>query len=380
MSPGLRQRLAAILAIAWREATVLRHDRGFVSMIVAQPIIMLLLYGYGLSNTPANVPWAVLDRSQTAPSRRLVREIERSGYFLPPTTIASYDQGHDLLRRGRALAVLVVPPSFRRDLQDGQPRVQLLLDGSDPLSAARVGGYIAQIAHAFGAGPRTREAPLPDTWTAGPIALRQRFAFNPRLADRDFFLATLVGMLLTNLCFSASSLGIVGERETGSYEQTLALPVSAIEIVLGKLLPLVALSYLLFAGTLLAQGLLFDFWPRGSLVALLLLTLPFVLASLAIGVFVSSLAHTSAQAVFITVFFIMPSFVLSGIMFPYEFMPDAIRPIGGLLPLRWYQIALRRLYVRGGDLADVLLPMAAMLAIFGVLLLAIRWQLRPRLG
>ena len=118
----------------------------------------------------------------------------------------------------------------------------------------------------------------------------------------------------------------------------------------------------------------------GSWTALLLVTLPFVLSSLAIGVFVSTLAKTSGQAVFISVFFIMPSFVLSGSMFPYQLMPPGVREVGYLLPLRWYQIALRRVIERGAGLADVALPMLALFGLFAALLLLIRWRMQPRLA
>jgi ABC-2 type transport system permease protein len=212
-----------------------------------------------------------------------------------------------------------------------------------------VGGYVGEVAAAFEARPapvrRVGPARVP-----GPIDVRQRFRFNPTLRDRNFFLATLAGMLLTNICLSATSLGLVGERENGTYEQMLSLPTTAIEIVLGKMLPYVGVSYALMLAALAAAGMLFGIWPQGSFLALLLVTLPFVLASLAIGVFVSVLAHTSAQAVFITVFFIMPSFVLSGSMFPYQLMPHGVRELGGLFPLRWYQIALRRIVERGAGL------------------------------
>jgi ABC-2 type transport system permease protein len=113
---------------------------------------------------------------------------------------------------------------------------------------------------------------------------------------------------------------------------------------------------------------------------LAVVVLPFVLASLAIGVFVSVLAHTSAQAVFITVFFIMPSFVLSGSMFPYQLMPHGVRELGGLFPLRWYQIALRRIVERGAGLVEVAGPIVALVTLFGLLLVGIRWRMKPRLG
>ena len=276
----------------------------------------------------------------------------------------------------------MIPETLARDVERGQPRVQLLLDGSDPLSAARVGGYIAQVGAALDLGTDTSQERRPEVPVrlAGPVDIRQRFWFNPTLADRRFLLSALAGMLLTNLCLSVMSLGLVGERESGTYEQMLALPTSSLEIVIGKVAPYVAVSYALMLVSTAAAGVIFGVWPRGSWVTLSVATLPFVLASLAIGVFVSALARTSAQAVFIAVFFILPSFVLSGVIYPYQFMPRGVREIGGLFPLRWYQIALRRIIERGAGLVDVAGPMLALTLLFAVLLLAIRWRMKPRLG
>ena len=189
-------------------------------------------------------------------------------------------------------------------------------------------------------------------------------------------------MLLTNLCFSSSSLGLVGERESGTYEATLALPTTPIEIVLGKLLPYVAVCVRRARRSRSsARASCFGVWPTGSWLALGVLTLPFVFASLGVGVLISALvAHNSAQAVFLTVFVILPSFVLSGVMFPYQLMPDGIREIGAILPLRWYQIGLRRLVLRGGDFGDVWVPFVALCTLFAVLLALVRWRMKPRLG
>jgi ABC-2 type transport system permease protein len=367
-----------VLAVAYKEALVLRHDKAFLGAVFAQPIMMLILFGVALSNKPAHVPWAVLDRSHDTVARRLVQEIQETGYFLPPRAVASYDAGRALLRREAALALLVIPETFARDVERGHPRVQLLLDGSDPLSAARVGGYVAQVA----ASLEVRAAPAPREPgpASGGIDLRQRFWFNPTLKDRNFFLAAMAGMLLTNICLSATSLGLVGERESGTYEQMLALPTTALEIVLGKLIPYVAVSYTVLLLATTASGVVFDVWPQGSWLALMAVSLPFILASLAIGVFVSSLARTSAQAVFISVFFILPSFVLSGVMMPYQFMPPAVRLIGGLFPLRWYQIATRLIIERAAPLSAVLPQALVLVVIFALILVGIRWRMRPRLG
>src|SRR5262249_44374904 len=133
--------LSNILAIAYKEATALRHDQAFLVTVIAQPIMLLLLYGFALSNKPANVPWAVLDQSRTAASRRFIAEVQSTGYFLAPLPVANYDEGRALLKGGKAVAFVIVPSDFRREAERTRPRVQVLLDGTDPITAARVGGY-----------------------------------------------------------------------------------------------------------------------------------------------------------------------------------------------------------------------------------------------
>src|SRR5262249_22085480 len=194
-----RGALTRILVIAYREVLLLRHNPSVLSMVFMQPPMMLFLFGVCISNTPANVPWVVLDRSNTAMSRRLVAEIEHTGYVLPPRAVDGYAEVTEQLRRGDAVAALVIPHDLARDAVRGSASVQLLLDGSDPLSAARIGFYMAQVVTAF-TGPRTIEprfAAAATTSSASPFAIRQRMLFNATLRDRKFFLAALVGMLLT---------------------------------------------------------------------------------------------------------------------------------------------------------------------------------------
>ena len=365
-----------VRAVAYKEATIVRHDKALIGMVVAQPIIMLLLVGYALSYEPANVPWAVLDRDDSPLSRRFLQDVQATGYFLPWQQVASYDEGYAKLASGEVLAFVQIPEDFERNAYRSRPDVQVLLDGADPVSSARVGAYLAQIGQHF---ETVRDARA----RAGPgegLVVRQEFRFNRTLDDSRFFLAALAGILLTNLCMSATSLGLVAERENGTYEQMLALPTRPLEIVIGKLVPYVALSYVVLAIATLGAGIGFGLWPRGSVLALLAVTLPFVLASLSVGVFVSAMARTSAQAVFITVFAILPSMVLSGVMFPYQLMPDGVREIGGVLPLRWYQIALRRITLRGAGIEEVVAPALMLTAIFFVLLVLIRFRMKPRLA
>lgn len=375
VSPKVESFVRNILAIAYKETMLLRRNPLLIGAVIAQPVIFLLLFGFVLSSKPANVPWGVLDQSRTTLSRRLQSEIQASGYFLPPRTISNYDEGIAALRTGEILSLLVVPADFTHDAGRDTPHVQVLLDGADPISAARIGGYMQAIAAAVDVESTTSGPSAPRF----PVALKQRFWFNPTLADRDFLLVSLAGMLLTNFCLSMASMGLVAEREEGTYEQTLALPVTVVELVLGKLLPDVVICYGLLAMSVLMPGFAFGIWPQGSMAALVVLTLPFVLATLALGVFISTIARTVAQGVFISVFAIMPSFVLSGVMMPYELMPPLPRWFGALAPLRWYQIGTRRLIARSGGLEDVVVPMIAVAASFALLLAMIRIRTRPRL-
>ena len=242
-----------VRAVPYREAQILRHDRAIVFSLLFQPVLLLAIFGGVLSNKPSNVPWAVLDRSDTTVSRKLVADVRSMGYFLAPVAVTSTTEGRDRLHEGESLALLVIPDTFARDVERGGAEVQLLLDGSDPLSSARVAGYIALAVASF--DPRaTLTRADPALRTPGPVAIRQRFQFNPTLRDRDFFLAAIAGMLLTNVCFSATSLGFVGEREGGTYEQMLSLPVTSLEIVIGKLLPHLAIAYALLRETPEGEG------------------------------------------------------------------------------------------------------------------------------
>jgi ABC-2 type transport system permease protein len=378
----LRRRARNVRAIAYKEASLLRHDQTVFVSVLVLPIMMTVVMGLGLSFKPQRIRWAVLDRSDDAVSRRLVGDITADPAFLPPVPVTSQSAGQDMLAAGRLNAFVVIPHDFRRQLERGRGQVQVQLDGSDPITAARVGGYVTQIATSLGSGGR--DAPPiargSRTPASAPLDLRQQFRFNPTLDDRDFYLAALSGFVLTNLCLSFAALGLVAEKESGTYEQMLAQPTSPLEVVIGKLIPNVIAGYLGLTISIVAAGLLYGFWPAGNLLVLYTGALPFMLATLGIGVLVSSLARDSAQAVFVSVFFLMPSFVLSGSLLPYELMPHGVRELGGLLPLRWYQIIARRVIDRGAGLDEILVPMGVLLLIFTAMLLAVRWRMKPRLG
>ena len=381
-----RRFLSNVLAIAYKEASLLRHDATVRQNALIQPIMLVLVMGFGLRFAPRDVPWGVLDRSESAASRQLVGDVQSSGYFLPVRRLASYEEAHELLKRGRIVAALVIPDDFRRAIGVGRPTVQVLLDGTDPLTAARIGGYITQIAARFRLDDvpvdraRIGQAESSGPGRAPPIELREEFRYNATLRDLNFYLSALTGFLLTNICLSGASLALVAEKENGTYEQMLAQPATPLQIILGKLLPNVGISYVALTMGMIGSGLIFDYWPQGNVLLFAAATLPFILATLAIGTFVSALARNSAQAIFIAVFFIMPSFVLSGSMLPYALMPHGVREVGALFPLRWYQILSRRIIERGAGPSEIMVPLLVLITLFLTVLIGIRWRMKPRLG
>src|SRR5262249_34156491 len=172
--------LSNVLALGYRETTVMRHDRALLAIISFQPLMLLLLSGLVLRNEPQDVPWLLLDRDPSAASRALVADVSATGYFLPPRRIASYEEGRALLERGAALAMLVIREDFARDALRGSPGVQVIVAGADPLPAAKVAGILQAVATSF--EPRGRALPLgalaPPTSSPGPLELRRRFWFN----------------------------------------------------------------------------------------------------------------------------------------------------------------------------------------------------------
>ena len=313
----------------WRSrtgGTVHAPRQGFLGVGARAAVMMLLLFGFALSNEPGEraVGDARSEHSAVAP---FVAEIERRATSCRRSESTSYEEAA-AARRGEALALLVIPPTSQRDLERGgahgaaaarRRRSRSRRRGS---AATSVRSRAASTARAA-----ARRARHPDGARTGWRShLRQRFWFNPTLARPQLLPRGARGMLLTNLCFSASSLGLVGERESGTYEQMLALPTTPVEIVLGKLVPYVAICLHRARCSRSCSGLVFGLWPKGSWSRSSCSRCPSCsrrsrsACSYPLGRATHRRRPSSSR-----VFFILPSFVLSGVMFPYQLMPPGIR-------------------------------------------------------
>ena len=359
-----------LLAIARKEVVQLARDKRMLPVLFVSPVIQLTLLGYAASFDLKNVKLSVLDQDKSEISRKLVDSIEASGTFLV-TEVASPDLAESRLISGRTEALLSVPPGFSRDVERGESAVLgLVLDGSDSNRAvaarAVLDGIVARESSPL-ARIALRDFGLEAMQLDPPLTLVPKIRFNPTLESRPFMIPGVLAMLLTIMTMILTAMAIVREREHGTIEQIAVTPIRASEWILGKLLPFIGVALI---DVVLVTGVAL-FWfqipLRGSFFLLFALSGVFITGTLGLGLLISTVSSTQQQAMLTSLLLIMPLNMLSGIFYPTENMPLAIRGIAMLSPLRWYGVTIRSIFLKGStfaDLWDETLIMAAIGALF----------------
>jgi ABC-2 type transport system permease protein len=254
------------LVIAWKELLQLRRDRLTLAMAIVLPIVQLTLFGYAINTDVRHIPTVVYDQDRSASSRDLVRSLEATGFYDVVGNVAGYDQIERSIRSGEARVALVVPPKFASDLTRGHPtRVQLVVDGSDPQVVASATNTAASLVAARAAtlmiGKLAKGgAPI----AAVPLELEPNTWYNPDLRTAVFVVPGIVGVILTMTMVMLTAMAIARERERGTLEQLIVSPVRNIELVVGKILPYIAIGYVQMALILGTGRLVFDVPIRGS--------------------------------------------------------------------------------------------------------------------
>lgn len=353
-------------AIVWKEFVQMRRDKATLAMMLGIPVLQLLLFGYAIRTDVRHLPLAVYDASRTLASRTLIEQFVGTGNFTVRMQVDSYDGALRALDDGRVHAAVMIPPTYARDVARGRPAaVQVLVDASDPLASQNA------IAAATLVGQRASlerlESRLPGTPAIAriPIEVRVRPLYNPALRTAIYIVPGIIGMILSITLMIITSIAIVRERERGTLEQLVVTPLTRSEIMVGKIAPYVAVGYVQMTAVLLVGQLVFRVPLRGDVLLLYAETLLFIVASLGLGLFVSTLARTQSQAMQASYFFVMPSVLLSGFMFPREGMPPVARQIGLAIPLTYYLQILRGVMLRGVGIA-ALWPQTLMLAVFAL--------------
>ncbi len=372
-----------VKALFWKETTRLRRDKNTLRSIIAQPIVFLIIYGAMITYQALNISWVVEDHDRTELSRRLVSEVMATGRFEEPHAVLGGGQRLEAFQRKRASAALIIPEGFKRELIRGEPGyLQLLLNGADPLVATRAGAYIRQVALRLqpSGPPALSSNALAETLASGRIEVRRRFWYNPTLSDKFYFLSALPAILITQVCIALASAGMVNEKDQGTMEQLLSNPLNTFDIVIGKTLPYIIVAYAMLLFVTLAEIFIFDMPFRGNLLALLVATLPFVLASTALGLVFSAISRNILQASFIGFFFILFSVNLSDYFYPTQTMPEAIRLSSYLFPMKYEVWILRGIGVRGATLLEMWVPVTACIAYFLAILAILSRVTRKTIG
>ena len=358
--------MSRVLAVALKELRQIRRDRRTLLILMFVPAFFLFLYGYALNFDIRHVRLAVEDRDHSPESRELIASFAYSGYFDIVATVTSPAEIDGLLDRGLARVVLVIPPSYARDLARGiPPDVQVIIDGDNANTATTVFGYATAVlrsatAAAAGAMPR-----------ASMVIVEPRVWYNAELRSTVFLVPGLIGFIAMITAVISTALSIVREKESGTMEQVRMAPISTPAFIAGKTLPYLVLSQAGATFIVLAAMVFFDLPMRGNWIALSLVVAIFLAGALGTGLLVSTIAD-SQQVAFQAAALIamLPTLILSGFIFPIASMPVPLQYVTTIVPARYFLIALRGIVLKGLTLAEVAAPILA-LVIYAVAVLAL---------
>jgi ABC-2 type transport system permease protein len=354
-----------------KELLEVRRNPRLLPIVIVAPIVQLVILGYAATTDVRDVPIAIVDADRSTASRALVERFAASRYFRVVNILSSAGQIDPYLEHGRAWMALEIPPDYERDVETRRPvRLQVVADGSDANSTTAALGYASSLINGYAqelaAAGRPPGQPAP-----GPVEARVRVWFNPELESKFFMIPGVLALLLMVITAVLSSMGIVREKEVGTLEQLNVTPLRRWELIVGKLLPYALIG---MVDVFLVVGVTvfwFEIPLRGSLALLFVLSLVYLLSTLGIGLFVSTVTATQQQAMMTAAFFfLMPMMFLSGFVFPIENMPVVIQRLTYLIPLRYYLVILRGIFLKGVGL-ETLWRDAALLLLWGVVILGL---------
>jgi ABC-2 type transport system permease protein len=391
-------RTRRMLAMARKEFRQLVRDRLTMAMIAGIPAIQLVLFGYAINLDVRGVNTAVLDRAQSALSRKLLGELEATQTFHIRTRAGSETELVRMLERSEVGAAVIIPPDLDRRLLRGRgAEISILADASNPTIAAAVtlagqglGQTLSARMQPFVTGEtsaaartppadRERFGPISDVVRPEPVRIAVVPFYNPEQRTAVFIVPGLVGVILTMTMMLMTALAVVRERERGTFEFLIATPVRRTEVMVGKIVPYIVVGHVQVSLILALGALLFDVPIHGSLLDLALGALVFIAAMLTMGLLVSSLAKTQFQSVQMSFFFFLPSILLSGFMFPFEAMPVPAQWIGACLPLTHFLRIVRGILLKGAPIESLLREVAAIAAFIVVALSVAVLTFRKRL-
>ncbi len=360
--------------LVWKEFLELGKDPRLFGLVVVAPILQLTMLGYAATTDVRDVPVVVADGDRTSASRELVARFEASRNFSVIDTVTTTGEIEPYLEAGRAWLALSIPAGYGADVRANRPvTVQVIADGTDSNSTnvalgyatSLIGGYAQELVEG-GSQPESAGQPQ-----AGGIDPRIRVWFNPQLESRHFMIPGVLALVLLVVTANLAAMAIVREKEMGTLEQLNVTPLRRWELIVGKLLPYGVIAMVDVLLVVAVSVFWFEIPLRGSFLLLLAMCLLYVLCTLSLGLFISTISNTQQQAMMTaTFFFLTPMIYLSGFIFPIENMPAVIQPFTYLIPLRYFLVIVRGIFLKGIGL-ELLWPQAAALAAWGLVVLSL---------
>lgn len=357
-----------IKALTKKEFILMSRDILSLLSALFIPLLMIFLFGYALSLDVDRIPTLIFDQDKTPGSRDFIRLLGDSRYFHLVRYIEREPQIDDALARREAMLAIVIPAGFAGHLKQGMKApVQAVFDGSDSNTATIAVGYLKSVAAGFDMAlqkSRLRRSGL--RMADMPLEARVRVWYNPEMKSKDFIIPGLTAVIMMAICSLMTALSVSREKETGTLEQLISTPISATELLVGKLLPYLAVGLVDLALVVGAGVLIFGVPFRGSYLNLLLTALIFLFGTLSWGLFISVISKSQLQASQIAMLSaFLPSFLLSGFIYPIENMPVVLQAITYLVPARYFVEILKGLFLQGVGL-KVIWPQVLALVVYAL--------------
>jgi ABC-2 type transport system permease protein len=360
------------IAVLMKEFVQMRRDRLTFAMMIGVPVMQLVLFGFAINMDPKGLPAAVVAADSSVFSRSLVRALENTGYFRIVATPPTVAEADEMLARGKVQFVLQIPEDFSRRVQRGENAVVLVsADATDPAATSNALSALQQVSRT--ALDHDFRGTLGKLHSAAPaFEVRVHRRYNPEGITQYNIVPGLMGVVLTMTMVMMTSIAMTRERERGTMENLLATPVRPLEVMIGKIVPYILIGYVQVVVILIAAVYLFRVPIVGSIGLLSAVLVLFIATNLAIGFTFSTIAKSQMQAMQMTMFFFLPSMLLSGFMFPFRGMPDWAQWLGEALPLTHFLRIVRGILLKGSTLGEIvphLWPLALILVVISAVAL-----------
>jgi ABC-2 type transport system permease protein len=364
--------LKRIKAISKKEVRQLMRDTRMLYVLFVFPFVLLVLFGYAINFDVRHIKLAVYDQDNTAETRDFINRLTSSNYFDLVTNLNSEGQIRKVLDKGEAQAVVVFPRDFSQNIYSGREvNLQILVEGVDANTASVITNYMRAASATFSEKLTNEQLKITGRRANIPIDLRPRFLYNPDLNSTRYLIPGLISMILIMTAVISIAMSIVREKERGTMEQINVSPLSSMELLIGKTIPYTLIALVIASLILFAGYLMFDVTIKGNVLLLFISTFIFLFASLNLGILVSTISDSQQVAFQISsLISLLPSFLLSGFVFPIESMPPVIQVITNITPVKFYIVVLRDILLKGTGL-ETFWQQLIYLMLFSVVFLAL---------